>query len=655
GDLEKVAVELLRNQEIADYFRKRYSDVFVDEFQDTNQAQCELVRSISSRNQGLFVVGDVKQSIYRFRGSDVRVFEEFVAEVSSQRVLSTNYRSHPAIIQAVNTVFDGVIRDFQPMRAFRKSEGGDRVFRVDANESAIGIAAAVARARSDGYAPGEIVLLLRRIRGNEKLLEDLRSYGINTVFSLPRDLTENPKLFALCSLWITLHFSDLRGPALHAVAELGITNEEIEDLASRVSETIICTSLLAAIDAQWSMHQRFGITWSLFGDLIYLAHETGMSGPGLAQEFLRLWQGRTPSGTLPLLVNSPEPPVTGSSSIRVTTVHSSKGMEYPVVILADLNDRRRSLGRVSLVKDHVWVFAPDSDGEIDRSSEHFKEALEEEKRESTDESNRLLYVALTRAKEQLYWVDVPGARGVRSGWCDLLHRKLLGQTAEITAASHSERFGEAEPTKVEPIETINDSAPIVPVVPSGIARIPVTEYIKLQRVRGSNKRTFAKDDPSQSDRTAQKGTVVHQYLQREAWEELWMYGDQENLDLSKFRAWLATESGRRVFDRKHAPIPQRLEREAAFEWLHDGHILSGAIDRLIVWSDEAWIIDYKLIQRRGGLGREELQHQYGPQLSLYASIVKKMTHIARTRLFIIDLLASSGEVWVELRQVDDTL
>ena len=84
----------------------------IDEFQDTDPLQVEIARLLAGDRPGaLVVVGDAKQSIYRFRRAEVRLFRELVREAESGQadicISTQNFRSRPAILRFVNRVFEG--------------------------------------------------------------------------------------------------------------------------------------------------------------------------------------------------------------------------------------------------------------------------------------------------------------------------------------------------------------------------------------------------------------------------------------------------------------------------------------------------------------------------------------------------------------------
>ena len=124
SDLEHMALELLRQDEVAAAVRARYRYVFVDEYQDTSDVQEELVSRIA-RADNRFMVGDVKQSIYRFRQAEPALFlncyRRYGAGDGGRLIaLTRNFRSRPAILELTNRVFE------------RAMNGGDAEIDYDA-------------------------------------------------------------------------------------------------------------------------------------------------------------------------------------------------------------------------------------------------------------------------------------------------------------------------------------------------------------------------------------------------------------------------------------------------------------------------------------------------------------------------------------------
>lgn len=129
SDVSSLAVEMLiKNKSLRAYYKSKYRYIMIDEFQDNNEQQKALLYLLAEQpgqegegvpsasclqRDKLFFVGDEKQSIYRFRGSDVSVFKQLSAELTSvggaSYELATNYRSEPALIQWFNMIFPSIM------------------------------------------------------------------------------------------------------------------------------------------------------------------------------------------------------------------------------------------------------------------------------------------------------------------------------------------------------------------------------------------------------------------------------------------------------------------------------------------------------------------------------------------------------------------
>ena len=112
-DLEEKALLLLINYpDVASYWQKQVQALLVDEYQDTNHRQRELINLLNAGENKLFIVGDGKQSIYRFRGANVAVFRQEqsrIAEEGDRFQLSTSYRAHAGLLDDLNRLLGPVL------------------------------------------------------------------------------------------------------------------------------------------------------------------------------------------------------------------------------------------------------------------------------------------------------------------------------------------------------------------------------------------------------------------------------------------------------------------------------------------------------------------------------------------------------------------
>ncbi len=124
NDIEHYALEILSHEEAAAEYRDKFKYIFIDEYQDSNDVQDTLISSIKRENN-LFMVGDVKQSIYKFRLAEPELFMKKYAEYSQSKNsikidLNQNFRSKGRVIGAVNAVFESIMEDYGPEAALHK-------------------------------------------------------------------------------------------------------------------------------------------------------------------------------------------------------------------------------------------------------------------------------------------------------------------------------------------------------------------------------------------------------------------------------------------------------------------------------------------------------------------------------------------------------
>ena len=118
NDIEHYAYEILKDQQVSQYYRDKFNHIFIDEYQDSNVMQEAFIDRIK-RPDNLFMVGDVKQSIYKFRLAEPEIFQrryEDYAKCSdglSEKIdLNKNFRSKRPVIDFVNDVFDGIMEGY---------------------------------------------------------------------------------------------------------------------------------------------------------------------------------------------------------------------------------------------------------------------------------------------------------------------------------------------------------------------------------------------------------------------------------------------------------------------------------------------------------------------------------------------------------------
>ncbi|HEY2868452.1 MAG TPA: UvrD-helicase domain-containing protein, partial [Gaiellales bacterium] len=176
-DMILQAVLLLEaDEEARAAWQARFSHIMVDEYQDTNHAQFRLLSVLAAQHRNIAVVGDPDQSIYAFRGADIRNIAEFEHDFPGARVvaLEQNYRSTQAILDAANAV---IARnpDRRPKRLWSDLGRGLPVRVVEAEDEhaeARFVAGEISRALDEGAGPADIAVFYR-MNAQSRVLEDV--------------------------------------------------------------------------------------------------------------------------------------------------------------------------------------------------------------------------------------------------------------------------------------------------------------------------------------------------------------------------------------------------------------------------------------------------------------------------------------------------
>jgi DNA helicase-2/ATP-dependent DNA helicase PcrA len=183
-DLLLLVVRLLREApDVLASYRDRFRHVLVDEFQDTNRAQDEIVRLLAAEHRNVCVVGDSDQSIFGWRGADIRNIIEFEAAFPDATVipLEQNYRSTKVILDAANAVIaNNVTR--RPKELWTEGQGGEQIVRYraeDEYDEAAWVTTEIGRLHEfDGVDVGDIAVFYRTNAQSRALEEELVRAGI---------------------------------------------------------------------------------------------------------------------------------------------------------------------------------------------------------------------------------------------------------------------------------------------------------------------------------------------------------------------------------------------------------------------------------------------------------------------------------------------
>ncbi len=180
-DLLGNVVRLFREHpDVLDHYRQRFRHVLVDEYQDTNQAQNEIVLLLAGEHGQVTVVGDTDQSVYKFRGADFRNILQFEDAFDSSGqgvttiVLDQNYRSTQTILDAANAVIDHNV-ERKPKSLWTDVGGGDRIVRYhaeDEGDEAMWVAGTAQQLHRDDAMNWREMAVLYRTNAQARVIEE---------------------------------------------------------------------------------------------------------------------------------------------------------------------------------------------------------------------------------------------------------------------------------------------------------------------------------------------------------------------------------------------------------------------------------------------------------------------------------------------------
>ena len=454
---------LLRNNVVVRQKVSRlYTHILVDEFQDTDSLQMDIIRMIAdTRGATLFTVGDPKQSIYRFRGADVAVFNTFKARQNVEfKALKLNYRSAPAIVGFVNHVFGRIMgrdmpehpfeTDYRDMKSYRRPSyaSGVEITVIDAPNADTGRSAeAVFIARralelkdEHGFSFGQMALLLRKGTQSAYYEKAFLAHDIPFVNLTQGNPFENPEAYDVANLLGWLCDPDdavlLTGALLSPF--FGVTADFLVRLrALSVKESSMPRVFLSGNGPDFfsdrdcrnrdvlrkllSIRERATIreiletafdetdyTLTLLADPLKGEHSlTVLDHILIAADRFESQGGAICDFTRLLLDGelSSEKSLsieTGRETLRIITIHGAKGMEYPVVFLGDVSSRPVNSSKPFLISAELGPGLDILDT-CRNTVKTFVKALlqEEETKKDRAESKRLFYVGCTRAQEYL--------------------------------------------------------------------------------------------------------------------------------------------------------------------------------------------------------------------------------------------------------------
>ncbi len=778
NDLEQYAIEILSNEAVAQYYRAKFDHIFVDEYQDSNRVQ-ETIVNLIKRADNLFLVGDVKQSIYRFRMAEPKLFlEKFYSYPNLGNAcridLNANFRTHPDILAAINDVFKGLMTKsfggldyaadglLQTLRKDFRGAANAKLFLVD-NESAeecdmdratlsLALLAKRVRAlteqtfsepeqlengeivhRERKFRYGDIVILLRSVKSVSAPIRDYFSAA-----GIPLLLEEEDNYFDLVEVATLINFLKVIDNPLSDIALLAVLRSYFGDFSDaqlaaigQLSEDYYFEALkrYSAVGGDAQIIGRIERFLAIFDSLRAKRHmpvaqficylldvtayryyvlglEDGVKRVkhiDVLLEKAEQFESERQSGLHHFVdyldqlkrskinyggkANTDD----ATDAVRIMSIHKSKGLEFPAVIVANVDKRfnlRDSHDKMVLHADlgivSKWI---DPERHLQRNTLLYEHLSDLVRTESVEEEQRLLYVAMTRAvyhlelhgivnnveKKMIAWQmsGSPYQLSKQTTYLDWLMSTLFaggdltfddGMTlsrphfdVELLAAGDLSRVqldarrGEKQGAKIQlksiekPFSGYRSALP---------ARLSVSD-LKRQGDRFKPLKLELKDSFSELSDGRVVGNIYHKMM-----ENLTFAGDEVTLlavqlsrqlsidvaskiNLDRIRRFVGSALYSRICRAEH------VYRERSFVYnyqLNEGSqtTVQGVVDLMIIEQNQIVVIDYKS-DRVDDLS--ELECKYRGQLDLYATAMSDILDLPVAERIIYSIYLSDYISW----------
>ena len=777
SDLERLTLKILQdNPDVVTEIADDFVEIMIDEYQDTNAMQERIVTILAQAgNVGMFMVGDVKQSIYRFRLAEPSIFQEKYARFKTGNKeelkidLMQNYRSSRHVIDATNYIFKTLMdaenfeieydEDAELKLGIPEldSEFNEPIVNIidkaqiienrpewsqlhDAELEAHFIASQIKNMcngdkvlydrKINENRPVEyedIVILLRGMSSAAKMYDILTSYQIPVAIETAGNLLETTEINTVLSVLRIIDnpeqdialVATLRSPMYFftepELAKIRIATPKVsfydalknyvtvatreDELSLRVNEFLLQLN-------DWriqAMHTSLiGLVRKIYEQTNYYQFVLGLPGGNERRANLELletiaddYQNRTAQGLYGFLryidqlaalgKTIPKAKVaTQVNGVKIMTIHKSKGLEFPVVFMSQIQKQFNTtdeIGNYIIHKNYgVGVQYINSELRLKQKSLVTTVMAKKMRNEMLAEEMRLLYVALTRAKSKLILTGVLkdhdtiaqlSQKDVSEGFVRLGARRFIDWILPLASKKTA-----ASPWSVKIIESVDiinegtsgtESQQKWPVIDmetafkdkyplqelttitakQSVTQRKIEETVPLYKGIPERMETVAYDIPSfmqNKTKATEIGTALHQYMQHLPIATSHTTKDLEDLlsrlvEQNIIHAELVSKINlTNVHEFTSSPLYQDLFRavkiykELPFTMMFSAGesesaqaLLQGVIDLLAEFEDVVWIVDYKTDQVENFAAESaNLKARYEIQMKYYLAAVREL-------------------------------
>lgn len=625
-DITVDAIILLK--EYLQVLQGRYKYVMIDEFQDTSPLQMKFFDILTNNFtvNNIFVVGDIKQSIYRFRGADYKNINKFENEILKRGglviELDTNYRSSKGIVQFVNKSFSDVLPEYSDM-IYDKDNPSEIMYFDKEKFSTKSLSDIVNQLISDGYSYKDIGILTSTANKAYEIEKMLSLAGIPYINYNKLSLGQRPEVIEaiiLINLFIDSQnkfnvFSALRGVLFDlsdkVLSKLDI-NFDFNNYSGHLKEVNNSIKIFKDLEYYFFSHSITEFLDYLYIEKDFLAKCKKIWGidainnliefKNYLQKTVENEQKHLKYAIIELQSNNELRSVDfysdSENAIKISTIHKAKGLQYKVIILPNLSDRSSQKFSRFLISDQtLYIKLSDILGS-------YQLVKRQEAADLDAEKNRLLYVAITRAKDRII----------------CLTNEKIYNTAMLapifdTYQNHAREF------EIKDQNSIFSEFKIIE---------NIQEKVKIGIEEKSIKPSQAEDNVFAD---IEFGNFIHHFAE--------IYQENKNINVNEL---IDLYNIAEIYD--YEKINRHLNNISYFIDSRDGDVyceknismdidekhIDAVIDRLEIKDNEIFIVDYKTVEISQDISF--YNEIYKDQLIAYRDIISKIYKDKRIKTFI---------------------
>jgi ATP-dependent helicase/nuclease subunit A len=750
-DTMHFAIKVLGCPEIAARYQDKYTHVFVDEYQDINEAQHTIISALCRSNND-FLVGDVKQCIYMFRESNPELLLRRCRELSGSGLIemNTNYRSIPPVIDFINDVMENMMtqqaggvcytggqrlaaglsreeadsgKAVDIILADRESEDGEDT--LDSIEAeAAQLASLIHELVEEGFAWGDIAVLRPELTTTgPQLAQALRNRCIPVVGASAGD-TEFSELAVFVNLLRVIdNPTDVPLLSVLRYPHYGLDERDFARIRIAAGEDAPFVQAALAYSRDDDTGRRLRRFWEQIAQLRRMAacmklpdflmrvrqeaqfREYALTSPGSTADeaiaaFIQSVAAANPRSLADVLdmaerlqPEREQPDPKTADGVYLTSIHSSKGLEFPAVILCGLHKpiyQSDAKGPVLVGRElGIGLHLIDEESHIKRPTLHSLAVTRSIRHEKISEMIRLLYVGMTRAKKRLILLGAGSELKAKwledqaEGWqmdahtyFDLLMPAIrmsgrnLMEVVRILPPQNSVAAPEGSAQRLK--ELLNAAQACQPAsvfqryARSGDLGVPSKVSVSALKRQQEQQAAFSPQRPPAEDdgiTAAERGTLMHRVLEimglsQKTEDEVAAAVEQlaasrridsdlaRHVDAAAIARFLRSDLATRARTAQKCLFEQPFclnmsARELALADSDEAVIVQGVIDMCFIEDGKWVVVDYKTDRVDAGTAAEAAQ-KYAVQLSLYGRALADITELPVAEKWIYYLSAGTA-------------